>query len=95
MDFCFAVGLERLYRLDFSGCKYLGDDGLVHLTAVRDTLQELELSGCSSITHTGLHALNTLHKLRYLGLKDTRGIKYREESLTALQRALPHCDIAS
>jgi H+-transporting ATP synthase F0 complex subunit s len=89
------VGLERLCRLDFSGCKYLGDDGLVHLVAVRDTLEELELCGCSSITHTGLHVLYSLHKLQYLGLRDTPGIRYREESLTALQRALPHCDIAS
>lgn len=90
-----AVGLERLHSLDFSSCKYLSDDGLVHLTAVRDTLAELELSHCPSITHSGLPALYGLHKLQYLGLRDTPGIKHREEAMTTLQRALPHCDIAS
>lgn len=90
-----VVGLERLYSLDFSSCKYLGDDGLVHLTAVRDTLMELELSHCPSVTHSGLPALYHLHRLQYLGLRDTPGIKHREEALTTLQRALPHCDIAS
>lgn len=90
-----AVGLERLHLLNFSGCKYLSDDGLIHLSSVRDTLEQLELSHCPLLTHSGLPALYDLHKLQYLSLRDTSGIKHREEVMMALQRALPHCDIAS
>ena len=90
-----AVGLEELYRLDFSRCKYLSDDGLVHLAGVRDTLRELQLNECPSITHNGLRYLYSLHRLQLLGLRHTPGIKHREESLAALQNALPHCNIVS
>ena len=90
-----SAGLEKLRRIDFSGCKYLGDTGLVHLAAVKDCLEELELNHCPSITQRGLPSLYMLHRLKSLGLRDTPGIKHREEAMSALQKALPHCKISS
>jgi hypothetical protein len=91
----FSVGLERVYRLDFANCKYLSDEGLVHLANVRGSLLELELSGCPSISSSGLPYLYCLSRLQYLGLRDTPGIRDRDTALAALLGALPHCQIDS
>ncbi|CAI8049994.1 ATP synthase subunit s, mitochondrial [Geodia barretti] len=89
------VGLEGVYHLDFTNCKYLSDEGLVHLANVRGSLLELELSGCPSISSSGLPCLYGLSRLQYLGLRDTPGIRDRDTALAALLGALPHCQIGS
>ena len=43
-----------------SGCKYISDTGLVHLTLVKDSLCELDISQCSGITGAGLSSLYIL-----------------------------------
>ena len=51
---CIIEGLEALQMLSLSKCKYLHDDGLVHLQHVSKTLLHLDLSYCSGLTHKGL-----------------------------------------
>ena len=90
-----TVGLEGVERLDFSNCKYLSKEGLVYLANVRDSLLELDLSCCPAVTHDALPTLYCLHRLGYLGLRETPGIKDRDGALAALRGALPHCQIDS
>eukprot|EP00731_Ephydatia_muelleri_P027409 Em0019g282a len=54
------AGLRKLQVLNLSGCKYLGDGGLVHLAHVKDSLKHLDLSCIPSITEKGLPSLYCL-----------------------------------
>lgn len=56
---CIA-GLHNLHTLSLQGCRYISDSGLQRLLHVAETLQHLNLSSCSGITHRGLPQLYNL-----------------------------------
>ncbi|XP_064382429.1 ATP synthase subunit s, mitochondrial-like isoform X3 [Halichondria panicea] len=88
-------GLACLRVLKLSRCKYLYDDGLVHLSQVEDTLRELDLSHCPGITHKALAYLSILGSLQKLDLTDTPGIRDRDHKLNELNIQLPQCKITA
>lgn len=53
-------GLKYLQVLRLAGCNHLRDPGLAHLASVRESLRELDISGCGGITQAGLPSLYLL-----------------------------------
>ncbi|CAN8031590.1 unnamed protein product [Ixodes persulcatus] len=66
---CWRSNLEGLKALRLCGCPFVDDWFLDRLSQFKDSLEQLDLSGCPQITHRGLSALYRLRQtltLRYL-----------------------------
>ena len=55
-----SVDLEHLRYIDFSNGEFVDDWFLARLQAYRESLEFLDISGCSRITEQGLLALHHL-----------------------------------
>ncbi|XP_039277182.1 dynein regulatory complex subunit 6 isoform X4 [Nilaparvata lugens] len=82
LGFCFEItditlhhGIKflELRDLDLSCCN-ITDDGLRVLSENNPSIEELNLSGCHTITDEGLKSLQNLHRLRRLSLKNIKQI---------------------
>jgi len=61
--------LKNLNRLSLSGCAYsISNFHLLHLTCLSDSLLDLDISGCASITDKGLEVLPKLGRLTSLDM---------------------------
>lgn len=86
-------GLMFLKSLSLSKCKYLSDEGMIHLQHVHRTLLCLDLSFCTALSHTGLiKHLTSLQRLEKLNIT---GTATTDETLPLLQKSLPYCKISS
>lgn len=74
-------------------CNYLDDGALPMLSAVKDSLQHLQLSSCGDITDFGVKSLANLHNLRHLLLYDLPEVKDKADCEKTLRSALPNCDV--
>lgn len=63
------------------------------LSAVKDSLQELQLSSCGNISDNGVKSLVNLHNLRHLVLYDLPEVKDKVACENTLRAALPNCDV--
>lgn len=63
------------------------------LAAVKDSLEELQLSSCGDINDSGVKSLACLSNLRHVLLYDLPEVRNREGCTEYLQSALPHCKI--
>lgn len=63
------------------------------LAAVKDTLEELQLSSCGDIDDSGVKSLSHLSNLRHLLLYDLPEVRNKEECVQFLHSALPLCDV--
>lgn len=55
-----AAGLEVLSSLKMKGCQYITDVAMSHVSVVRGSLTELDISHCHGISAAGLHYLHCL-----------------------------------
>lgn len=71
----------------------MDNEALPMLAAVRDSLEELQLSSCGDIDDSGVKTLACLSNLRHLVLYDLPEVRNKEACTEYLQSALPKCEI--
>jgi len=86
-------GLEHLKKLVLHKCYYLDNEALPMLAAVKNSLEELQLSGCGDIDDDGVKSLSCLSNLRQLLLFNLPEVKDKEGCTRFLQSALPNCSV--
>lgn len=86
-------GLKHLKKLILHKCNYLDNEALLMLAAVKDSLEELQLSSCGDINDKGVKSLSCLSNLHHLLLFDLPEVRNREDCLQFLHSALPRCDV--
>lgn len=86
-------GLKHVKKLILHQCNYLDNEALPMLAAVKDTLEELQLSSCGDIDDSGVKSLSHLSNLRHLLLYDLPEVRNKEECVQFLHSALPLCDV--
>ena len=89
----YTEGLKHLKKLVLHKCNYLDNEALPMLTAVKDTLEELQVSSCGDIDDWAIKKLSNLNNLRQLLLFDLPQVKDRQGCITHLQTALPKCKV--
>ena len=63
------------------------------LHAVKNSLEELQLSSCGDINDNGVKSLACLSNLKHLHLFDLPEVRDRAHCITVLQSAIPCCEI--
>lgn len=86
----YLSGMKDLEKLHLANCQRLSDAGFEHLANLKN-LKSLLLF-LTPITDAGLKHLHGLKKLELLDLRDT---KVTPAGISALQQALPKCEIES
>ncbi|XP_057374532.1 ATP synthase subunit s, mitochondrial-like [Daphnia carinata] len=86
-------GLKHLKKLILHKCNYLDNEALPMLAAVKDSLEELQLSSCGDIDDSGVKSLSCLTNLGHLLLYDLPEVRNKEGCVQFLHSALPCCDI--
>ncbi|KAH7716797.1 Protein Y53G8AR.8, partial [Aphelenchoides avenae] len=82
--------LEHLRMLRLAGCPYINDWALSRVGGMfGNTLEMLDLSGCTRISAKGLYALRHLKKLQYLRLEGLDNIKDVSKTALLLEDAIP------
>lgn len=87
------VGLKSVRYLSLKNCAYIDDYCLDRLHIMADTLQFLDLSGCTNITERGLATLHKMGKLEALILRDIKTTPAIELVTLMLQDVLPECHV--
>lgn len=85
--------LEHLKALRLCGCPYVDDWCIDRLSLFQDSLEQLDLSGCTRVTERGLSALYRLKKLKSLTLGYLTHIRDLNLVALMLEEALPQCEI--
>jgi len=85
-----GVGLKKAR---FYNCNYFDDEALAKLSLVSETLEELEIGECESISERGLLTLSSLQSLKTLKIYGIPHIKNKESVLKNLKEQLPNCKI--
>ena len=85
--------LKHLRKLVLHKCNYLDNEALPMLAAVKNSLEELQLSACGNVDDNGVMSLSHLSKLQHLTLYDLPEVKCKEKCTQFLQTALPNCSI--
>ena len=93
ITFIFPDGLKHLKKLTLHKCMYLDNDALPMLAAVKDSLEDLQLSSCGDISDAGVKTLACLSNLRHLLIYDLPEVRNKEECKKILQAAIPKCEI--
>jgi len=92
--YCFCTdGLKYVKKVTLHKCSYLDDEALPMLSAIKDSLEELQLSSCGDISDSGVKSLAKLTKLRHLLLYDLPEVKNKEGCIHVLETAVPGCKI--
>ncbi|XP_052828863.1 distal membrane-arm assembly complex protein 2 isoform X2 [Octopus bimaculoides] len=89
---CLA-NLSKLRYLSLKNCEFIDDWCLDRFHIFRDTLEFLDLSGCSNISERGIASLHKLSKLDSLILKDLPNLKELEFVVVMLQGFHTNCRI--
>ncbi|XP_023667989.2 distal membrane-arm assembly complex protein 2 [Paramormyrops kingsleyae] len=87
------VSQQKLRCLSLRGCPEVDDWFLSRLHIFKDSLEELDLSGCSRVSVGGLSALHHLRKLRKLDLSSLPRVQNPGLVRILLEEVLPHCHI--
>jgi len=80
-------------KLILHKCHYLDNEALPMLLAVKDSLENLQLSSCGNIDDDGVKSLSHLSNLQHLLLYDLPEVRSKENCVQFLQSALPKCSI--
>ncbi|XP_064483810.1 distal membrane-arm assembly complex protein 2-like [Ornithodoros turicata] len=87
------VHLGSLKALRLCGCPFIDDWCVDRLSQFQDTLEHLDLSGCTQITERGLSSLYRLTNLKSVTLGYLPQIKNLNLVAVLLEDCLPQCEI--
>ncbi|KAK7483528.1 hypothetical protein BaRGS_00025202 [Batillaria attramentaria] len=87
------IMLDDLCYLNFSKCRYFNDWCMARLHIFKDTLEFLDISGCTEVTHNGLACLHHLKKLKGLKLSDLPNVQDIGLMILLLEETLPECTV--
>ncbi|XP_069500484.1 distal membrane-arm assembly complex protein 2 isoform X2 [Ambystoma mexicanum] len=87
------VHLEELKYLNLSNCSNVDDWCLSRLHVFKDTLEELHLTDCPSVTARGLASLHHVENLKHLDVSDLPSVPDKEFTAILLEEILPRCNI--
>ncbi|KAG0413326.1 hypothetical protein HPB47_009514 [Ixodes persulcatus] len=87
------TNLEGLKALRLCGCPFVDDWFLDRLSQFKDSLEQLDLSGCPQITHRGLSALYRLRNLKTLTLRYLSHVEHLQLVALMLEDAIPGLEV--
>ncbi|XP_054706933.1 ATP synthase subunit s, mitochondrial-like, partial [Uloborus diversus] len=93
MGFEYLNGLRHIESIKFYKCLYVEDICMKKLSAVRDSLNDLQLVSCGNVTDAGILSIASLKNLKTLNLFDLPSVKDKTKCYWILQKELPNCKI--
>uniref|UniRef100_A0A131XX70 ATP synthase subunit s-like protein n=1 Tax=Ixodes ricinus TaxID=34613 RepID=A0A131XX70_IXORI len=87
------TNLGGLKALRLCGCPFVDDWFLDRLSQFKDSLEQLDLSGCPQITHRGLSALYRLRNLKTLTLRYLSHVEHLQLVALMLEDAIPGLEV--
>ncbi|XP_044740485.1 ATP synthase subunit s, mitochondrial [Chrysoperla carnea] len=91
--FGYFKDLTHLKKIVFKDCQLIDDRIFPYLEHVKNSLQDLHLISCHSITDDGILKCTNLTNLKSLYLHDLQGMKFKDKILTEFQTKLPKCAV--
>lgn len=88
-------GLTQVEEFVIVRNPYLGDDALVMLKFLQQSLTSLRIVSCVNVTDVGVESLVSLHRLKRLYLSDLMGVRHAAQCISVLKSGLPECDITA
>lgn len=94
-----AIGFEHfkgckfIERIILNRCKHMENEALEQLSAVKDTLHDLQVTECGNVEDSGLRSLKNLSQLKKLTIYGFLYVKDFNEVCSELKQSLPKCEI--
>ncbi|KAG4078466.1 hypothetical protein HA402_009178 [Bradysia odoriphaga] len=93
MGFDHFKDCSAIRKISLKSCRYLENEAIEKLGYLKDSLCELEISGCYNVIDEGLLSLKQLKNLKKLNIENLPYVKDMKAVEQELQTALAACEI--
>ncbi|XP_076176937.1 ATP synthase subunit s, mitochondrial isoform X2 [Ptiloglossa arizonensis] len=93
VGFPYFKGCDHIKEIKLENCKYINNDAIPLLSVLQDSLTNLELINCKSITDQGLRDIKILKNLEMLKIQGLPYLENKDLVREELMKALPNCKI--
>ncbi|XP_053978728.1 ATP synthase subunit s, mitochondrial [Hylaeus anthracinus] len=93
IGFPYFEGCKHIKEIKLKNCRYINNDAIPLLSVLQDSLINLELVNCKSITDEGLHNIKLLKNLEMLQIQGLPYLKDKDLIRKEIIQALPKCKI--
>ncbi|KZC09584.1 ATP synthase subunit s, mitochondrial, partial [Dufourea novaeangliae] len=93
VGFPYFEGCKHITEVKLESCKYISDQTIPFLSLLKDSLIDLKIIKCKSVTDEGLQGLKPLENLKTLQVQGISYLKDRKFIHEELLKILPDCKI--
>ncbi|XP_055926197.1 ATP synthase subunit s, mitochondrial-like [Argiope bruennichi] len=94
VGFPYLNDLKYVKTIKLHKCFYIEDTCINMLSAVKNSLQNLEIVSCGNVTDNGILSVAKLTNLKFLYLYDLPEVTDKEHCLHVLLKNLPECKLS-
>lgn len=93
MGFDHFIDCPAIRRISLKSCRYMENEAIEKLGFLKDSLSDLEISGCYNVIDEGLRSLVQLKNLKRLKIENLPYVKDMPAVERELRTALTACEI--